>query len=129
MPEPCRRTVLGAGLGLIGLAVVGVERSAAEAATASGPVRSDYASSVGKGFTVQYGGGTYNLTLTALRDLPNAKVAYSQYCFSLLFTPSGTTSLPDGIYAVKRPGVPTYSLFLGRVGTARCLEAVVNRAY
>jgi len=121
--------VLGASLGLLGLAVVGVDQSAADAATAPGPVRNDYASSVGKAFTVQYAGGSYSLTLTALQDLPNASAANSKYCFSLLFTPAGSSVLPDGIYALKRANVPTYSLFLGRVGTGRTLQAVVNRAY
>ena len=128
MHEPSRRTVLGAGLGLLGLAVVGVDLPQAEAATTSGPTRKDYATSVGKAFTVAYRGANYRLTLTALQDLPNASTADSQYCFSLLFTPAGTTTLPDGIYTLKRTGVPTYSLFLGRVGTGRTLQAVVNRA-
>jgi hypothetical protein len=126
---PTRRTVLGAGLGAIGLAVVGIRPSAADAATASGPVRVNYAASVGKAFTVRYAGAIHSLTLTALQDLPNARITDRPYCFSLLFTPSGSSVLPDGIYALQRTGVPTYSLFLGRVGTGRTLQAVVNRAY
>ena len=127
--EPSRRMVLGAGLGALGVAIVGVNQSSAEAATATGPVRSDYATSVGKVFTVPYNGSTMNLTLTAVQDLPNSTAANSKYCFSLLFTPAGSSVLRDGIYPLKRAGVPTYSLFLGRVGTARNVQAVVNRAY
>jgi hypothetical protein len=126
---PSRRTVLGGGLGVLGVAVVGLEQPMARAATAQGPVRNDFVASVGKTFTVQYAGGTYRLTLTALQDLPNASAADAEYCFSLMFRPAGTSVLPDGIYSPRRSGVPRYSLFLGRVGTGRTLQAVVNRAY
>src|SRR5690348_7794012 len=96
--EPSRRAVLAGSLGLLGVALVGVEQSTAVAATAQGPVRSDYAASVGKSFAVRYAGGTYRLTLTALQDLPNARPADSDACFSLMFRPAGTGVLPDGIY-------------------------------
>jgi hypothetical protein len=129
MHEVSRRTALGAGLGLIGLAVVGVNESTAEAAGASAPLRSHYASSVRKVFTARHGGRTYRLTLTAVQNLPHSRAAHRPYCFSLLFTPAGRTVLPDGIYTLVRAGVPTHSLFLSRVGTGRTLQAVVNRAH
>lgn len=128
MHEPSRRAVLGAGLGLLGLVVVGVDGSAAGAATAT-PVRRDYAAALHKVFTVQHGSRTRRLTLTAVQDLPHSRAAHREYCFSLLFTPTGRAVLPDGIYTVKRTGVPTHSLFLSRVGTGSTLQAVVNRAH
>jgi hypothetical protein len=129
MHEPSRRAVLGVGLSSLVLAIVGIDETAADAAAASAPVRRDYASSVGKVFTVQHNGRTRRLTLTAVQNLPHTNVADRQCCFSLLFTPAGSAVLHDGIYAVRRTGVPTHSLFLGRVGTGRTLQAVVNRAH
>jgi hypothetical protein len=129
MHETSRRTVLGAGLGSLVLVIAGVDETGADAATASAPVRRDYASSVGKVFTVRHNGRTNRLSLTAVQNLPHASAANRQYCFSLLFTPAGRAVLHDGIYTVQRAGVPTHSLFLGRVGTGRTLQAVVNRAY
>jgi hypothetical protein len=120
--------VLGAGLGLLGLAVVGVGETAADAATVPAPERADYTAALHKVFTVQYRGRTHRLTLTAVQNLPHTSVAHRQRCFSLLFTPVGSSVLPDGIYVLKRVGVPTHSLFLARVGTGRTLQAVVNRA-
>jgi hypothetical protein len=129
MHEPSRRTVLGAGLGSLALVIVGVNEAGADAATMSAPIRRHYGSSVGKVFTVHHGGRTHRLTLTAVQNLPHASAAHRQYCFSLLFTPAGRAVLHDGIYTVQRHGVPTHSLFLGRVGTGRTLQAVVNRAW
>ncbi|HZC53222.1 MAG TPA: hypothetical protein VE441_12095 [Mycobacterium sp.] len=129
MHEPSRRTVFSAGLGLVGLMVVGVDAPGADAATAPAAVRRDYASSVGKVFTARHHGRIHRLMLTAVQDLPHTSAADRQYCFSLLFTPAGRAVLHDGIYTVQRAGVPTHSLFLGRVGTGRTLQAVVNRAY
>jgi hypothetical protein len=129
MLEPSRRTVLGAGLGSLALVFVGVDETAADAAPASAPVRHDYAPAVHKVFTAHHAGRSHRLTLTAVQDLPHASAAHRRYCFSLLFTPAGGTALPDGIYTLKRTGVPTHSLFLGRIGTGRTLQAVVNRAH
>jgi len=129
MQTPSRRAVLGVGLGSLVLAIVGVDETAADAATAAGPVRRDYASSIGKVFTVQHAGRTHRVTLTAVQDLPYTNAAQRQRCFSLLFTPAGRNELPDGIYALKRTGVRTHSLFLGRIGTGRTLQAIVNRTH
>lgn len=129
MYEPSRRAVLGVGLGSLVLAIVGVDATAADAATDVGPVRRDYASSVGKVFTVRHAGRTHRLRLTAVQHLPHTRAAQRQQCFSLLFTPTGGRELPDGIYALKRTNVRTHSLFLGRIGTGRTLQAVVNRAH
>lgn len=129
MHEPSRRAVLGAGLGSLALVIVGIDETAADAATGSGPVRRDYASSVGKVFTVHRDGHTNRLTLTAVHNLPHTSKADRQYCFSLLFKPAGRATPHDGIYTVQRAGVPTHSLFLGRIGTGHTLQAVVNRAF
>ena len=129
MHTASRRAVLGAGLGLLGLAFVGVDESAADAATVPAPARADYASAVEKVFTAKHGGRTHRLTLTAVQNLPHTRATDRQRCYSLLFTPVGSGVLPDGIYALKRVGVPTQSLFLARVGTGRTLQAVVNRVH
>lgn len=128
MPAPSRRTVLGAGLGLLGLVVVGIDETAADAATASVPVRQHYTPALHKVFTVHHAGGSHRLRLTAVQNLPHSSAAHRPYCFSLLFTPLGRTLLPDGIYRLQRTGVPTQLLFLSRVGPGNTLQAVVNRA-
>ena len=102
MHEPSRRAVLGAGLGLLGLVVVGVDESAAEAATASAPVRADYAAAVHQVFTVRHGGRIHRLTLTAIQNLPHTRAAARQRCFSLLFTPAGSGVLRCGSGSERR---------------------------
>jgi len=129
MHEPSRRTVLGAGLGLLGLVVVGVDEPTAEAATASAPARRHYAPAVGKVFTTHHAGRTYRLRLTAIQNLQHASSAHREQCFSLLFEPVGRAALHDGIYRLRRAGRPTHSLFLVRIGTRRTLQAIVNRAH
>lgn len=129
MPHPTRRTVLGAGLGVLGLAIVGVDAPAAEAAAPSGLRRRDFTSSLRKTFVTHHGGRTHRLRLTAIQNLPHASAAHHDQCFSLLFTPAGRAVLPDGIYRLKRAGHPARSLFLVRVGTGRTMQAIVNRAH
>lgn len=129
MHETSRRTILGAGLGFVGLAVVGVNPTTADAAPAAAPARHHYGHAVHKLFTVRHAGRRYRLRLTAVQSLQHATAAHRQQCFSLLFTPAGGAVLPDGIYRLVRRGVPTHSLFLARVGTGRTLQAVVNRAH
>ena len=130
MPETSRRTVLGAGLGLLGLVVVGVDDSTAEAApTAHPPARRDFTPLLHKVFTTRHGGRTHRLRLTAIHNLPHAAAAHRQQCFSMLFTPVGGAVLPDGIYHLKRAGRPAHSLFLVRIGTGTTLQAIVNRAH
>jgi len=130
MPEASRRTVLGAGLGLLGLAVVGVDESSADAAVVAVPLeRRHFTTSLHKVFTTRHGGRTHRLRLTAIQNLPHARAAHRQVCFSLLFTPVGGAELPDGIYHLKRAGRPAHSLFLVRIGTGTTLQAIVNRAH
>ena len=130
MPETSRRTVLGAGLGLLGLVVVGVDDSTAEAApTVHPPARRDFTPLLHKVFTTRHGGRTHRLRLTAIHNLPHAAAAHRQQCFSMLFTPVGGAVLPDGIYHLKRAGRPAHSLFLVRIGTGTTLQAIVNRAH
>lgn len=129
MQQPSRRTVLGAGLGLLGLVVVGVDESNAEAATAAAPARHQYTPALGKVFTTHHAGRTDRLRLTAIQNLPHASPAHREQCFSLLFEPLGRAVLHDGSYPLRRPGQPTHSLFLVRIGTGRTLQAIVNRAH
>ena len=130
MPEISRRTVLGAGLGLLGLVVVGVDEAGADAATVARPLeRRHFAGSLHKVFTTRHGGRTHRLRLTGIHNLPHARAAHRQVCFSLLFTPVGGAVLPDGIYHLKRAGRPADALFLVRIGTGTTLQAIVNRAH
>ena len=130
MPETSRRTVLGAGRGLLGLVVVGVDETSADAAApARPPARRDFTTSLHKVFTTRHGGHLHRLRLTAIQNLPHARAAHRDVCFSLLFKPVGGAVLPDGIYHLKRAGRPAHSLFLVRIGTGTTLQAIVNRAH
>lgn len=125
-PDVTRRTVLSAGAGLAGLAVIAAAPGVANAATpAAGPLRSHYARSVGKTFTVQAHGRVHTVTLTAIHDLAPTTAMHRPFCFRLMFTPSGHIVLPEGIYTVRRAGVVTHSLLLSSTGS-RAMQAVVN---
>jgi hypothetical protein len=129
MQEPSRRTVLGAGLGLVGLAVVGTGETSAGAAPVAAPARHHFAPSVGKVFTARLGGHTHRLRLTAVHDLPHTSRSQRDRCFSLLFAPTGRAALPDGIYRLRLGRGAAHSLFLVHVGTGRTLQAIVNRSH
>jgi len=69
----------------VGDLLIGIGAAVAVGA-ASGRTRFD--SQIGRNF----GGSSYPV---------NASAANSKYCFSLLFTPAGSSVLPDGIYALS----------------------------
>jgi hypothetical protein len=127
MVEMPRRTLLAGGAGLLGLVIVGIGVEDAAAATASGPLRADYARSVGQTFTAARAGHTYRLTLQHIRDLIPTTAERRPHCFNLIFVPGGTAAVADGIYTLSSRGVPTRSLFLSRVGTGHSMQALVNR--
>jgi hypothetical protein len=127
MVEVGRRAVLGAALGAVGLAVVGVDAPAADAATAL-PRRSHYAKSVGRGFMVTRSKQSHSVKLTRIRNVARTPASKRDACFNLIFAVSGNVHLPDGIYTVTRKGVPTQQLFLSRVGDGPNMQALVNRS-
>jgi hypothetical protein len=123
-----RRAVLGAGMGALALAAVGLPASAAGAATTSPLRRAHYAKSVGRTFTAMRNGRSRTMTLAHIRDVAGTASSYRDRCFNLVFTVAGNSDLPEGIYTVRRLGVPTYALFLSSLGGPRTVQALVNRS-
>lgn len=122
-----RRAVLGAGLGVVGLAVVGIDAPSAEAATVL-PRRAHYAKSVGRLFTLRHGRREYRARLVHIHNVTGAPAGRRDHCFNLIFQVAGGHHLPDAIYAVSRKGVRTSHLFLSRVGDGAGMQALVNRS-
>lgn len=122
-----RRTLLGGSAGLVGLALVGAGTAEAAAASTTGPLRADYAGSIGQIFTATRSGRTYRLRLTHIHDLTRTAPTHRATCFNLVFEPADRTALPDGIYRLTRRGGPTHDLFMSRIGRGRSVQAVVNR--
>jgi hypothetical protein len=127
MHEVSRRAVIGAGM--VGGAVVGAvlaDPTAAFAAPGSQPLRSHYATSVGKVFSVEHRGVRTRARLTRVHDLSGATADQRRYRFLLVFAPTGTKSLDDAIYTVRRRGVPSHQIFLSSIGPERDVQAVVD---
>jgi hypothetical protein len=129
MGDVSRRAVLGAGMAVAGVAALGFGETSAEAATVSHvvPIRSHYAKSLGKTFTATAHGRTYHLKLAHIRDLSHATAKQAQRSFVLVFAPANGAHLPDGTYALHSAKVGAHYLFLSAIGTARGMQAVVNR--
>lgn len=113
-------------LGLIG---VGGLDAPAEAASSRMPLRSQYVKSLGRTFTARHGGRRYQVRLSHIDDVAGATHAMREHSFNLIFTaPDG---MPDGVYAIARPGLRTHSLFLSRIGTVKrgraTMQALINR--
>jgi hypothetical protein len=133
--EPSRRALLGAGAGLIGLLLVGAGTESAEATTTTTsttlPQRSHYAKSVKQVFTATSGTRSYRLTLTGIKNVSGVRTADAQLGFNLIFT--AATAMPEGIYSLRRSGVPTHTLFLSpvgaRAGRGATMQALVNRTH
>ena len=125
--EVSRRGILVGG-GLVGAAVAALDPADdARAAGRTGPLRRHYARHVGAVFTLTRAGHTHRVHLRHIRDLRPTTAAHRPYCFNLIFAPAGPLVLPDGIYTVRRRGVPTHALFLSAVGAGHAMQAVVNR--
>ena len=128
MNELPRRAVLTAGATALGLAVVGLGESSAEAAAGSAPLRAHYAKSIGKVFTAERNGRRLRVRLTHIRDLNPTTARQRPYCFTLVFTPVGPARFAEGIYLLRRDKVRSHRLFLSSVGDRRAMQAVVNRS-
>jgi hypothetical protein len=125
-----RRAVLGATAGAAGLVTIcAVDADAAVLGrTASAPLRSHYAGSVGRVFTARHGGRSVRMRLTAIRDVVPGSARQRSRCFVLVFAPVGRgMSAPDAIYDLRRHGVRTHRLFLSSFGTGRAMQAIINR--
>jgi uncharacterized protein DUF6916 len=118
---------LGAGLGVLGLAVVGVDPPPAEAATVL-PRRAHFAKSVGRMYTLRHGRREYRARLVHIRNVAGTPAGRRDHCFNLIFRVAGGHQLPDAIYVVSRKGVHTSRLFLSRVGDGAGMQALVNRS-
>jgi hypothetical protein len=124
-----RRAVLGASAGAIGLVAAGAVDADAVGLgrTASAPLRSHYAGSVGRVFTARQGGHMVRMRLTAIRDIVPTSARQRSRCFILLFAPVGHAAAPDAIYELRCRGVRTHRLFLSSLGTAHAMQAIINR--
>ncbi len=144
MPEVSRRTAMTAGLGGLSLAAAAIatqlgptQASAAPSVTANPnaleagvePTRSLYLPAVGSTFRASDGTRTIDITLATVEDLASAKSPGDEGRFSLLFTTLGFLA-GDGIFTLRRSGIPTTTLFLtpiGPRGATRTMQAIVNR--
>jgi hypothetical protein len=127
MSDVPRRAVLGAGVGTLALAATGWA-APADAATPSLPRRAHYAKSVGRTFTATRNGRSHTVKLAHIRDVAGTRSSYQDRCFNLVFAVVGTVALPEGIFIVRRLGVPTHNLFLAHLGGPRTVQALVNRS-
>lgn len=130
MPDFSRRGVLGSGLGVTVLGLIGLGGfDSASAAPRRQLRRSQYLKSVGRTFTAQHGGRGHELRLNRIDDVQGATGAMREGSFNLIFT--ARSAMPDGVYAMSRPGVPTHSLFLSRVEQTKhdrfTMQALINR--
>jgi hypothetical protein len=137
MGDVSRRAVLGAGAGAVGVLAFGAGPARAQAPRAKTvkaahiapmPLRAHYARSVGRAFTAVHGGRTVQVKLSYIRNVDHVPASQSQRAFILIFVPTGRRHLSDGIYQLKRKGVPTHTLALTSVGSDGGLQAVVNRS-
>jgi hypothetical protein len=138
MAEVSRRAVLSAGAALVvGGLVVGVDTPSAKAAVTRKSAarshtnhkrlsRANYKPCVGKAFTAQLDGHSHKVVLTRIVHVDGATKKQADACFNLIFT--AKRRLPEGIYSIKRRGLPTERLFLGHLGTEKTMQALVNRS-
>jgi hypothetical protein len=130
MADVSRRAVLTVGAGSIGLAVIGLEQPAAQAATtAATPLRAHYQRSIGGLFTAVGAHGRVQLRLAEITDLVPLATARRAEQFNLIFTVVSKHAFTDGIYSLQRKGVFPHSLFVSNAGlrSAHRVQALVNR--
>jgi hypothetical protein len=97
------------------------------AATAA-PSRSDYVSSIGEIFEATDRRGTVRLRLTHADDVTAPGATKRSQTYALIFEPVEHDRPADGIYALRRRGVPTHDLFVSAVGPDTAMQAIVNGA-
>lgn len=132
-----RRAALATGAGILALSAWEVgDQDAAEAAPHGRTAllrehalhRKHYLPHVGKVFRAHHGGRVHRVRLVAIEDHGVGRHLRNR-SFTLVFKPVGGHRLPDQIYTLHRPGVPTRALLLTSLGTAGRLQAVINSAH
>ncbi|REK73002.1 hypothetical protein DX116_05270 [Aeromicrobium endophyticum] len=113
------------GVVVLGAAALGFDTVLGGAATAA-PSRSDYASSIGEIFEASDRRGTVRLRLTHADDMTAPGASKRSQTYALIFEPVEGDRPDDGIYALRRRGVPTHDLFVSAVGPDKTLQAIVN---
>lgn len=133
MPNVTRRSMLAAGLGVVGAGIVSGPASALAATVgpkADALVRSRFVPAIGSLFTASAGSARHKLKLVDIVDVPPATVPHDELAFNLLFEEPGGRRLVDGIYRLTSVRVPSCSLFLSPVdlsGHQPRVQALVNR--
>ena len=125
MADVTRRGVIGGGVAVLGVAMLGFDAVIGGAASAT-PSRSDYASSIGEIFEASDRRGTTRLRLTHADDTTPPGATRRSQGFVLLFEPLDGDRLDDGIYGLRRSGVPAHDLFLSGIGDKATVQAVIN---
>lgn len=134
MPNVTRRSMLAAGLGVVGAGIVSGPANAFAATV--GPkgdgalVRSRFLPAIGSLFTASAGSVRHKLKLVDVLDVPPATVPHDEHAFNLLFEEPTGRHLADGIYRLTSVRVPSCSLFLSPVdlpGHQPRVQALVNR--
>lgn len=126
MADVTRRRVIRGGAAVLGATALGFDTVIGGGAASATPSRSDYASSIGKVFEAFDRDGTTRMRLTHADDATPAGAPSRFRSFVLVFEPVDGRGLDDGIYGVRRRGVPTHDLFLSNIGGGVTLQAVVN---
>jgi hypothetical protein len=127
MAEATRRGVIRGGVIVLGAAALGFDTVLGGAATAA-PSRSAYASSIGEIFEASSRRATVRLRLTHADDMTAPGAARRSQTYALIFEPVEGERPDDGIYALRRQGVPTHDLFVSAVGPGKTVQAIVNGA-
>lgn len=127
MTQATRRSVIRGGVVVLGAAALGFDTVLGGAATAA-PSRSDYRSSIGEIFEASDRRGTVRLRLTHADDMTSSRATKRSETYALIFEPVDGDRPDDGIYALRRRGVPTHDLFVSAVGPDTAMQAIVNGA-
>jgi hypothetical protein len=129
-----RRSMLAAGVGAVGVGIVGGPTGAFASAIGgkpSGlPARSQFAPAVGTLFTASADKARHKLKLVDILDVPPVTVPGDELAFNLLFEEPGGLRLVDGIYKLTSVRVPSCTLFLSPVdhpGHQPRVQALINR--
>ena len=140
MPTLSRRTMILTGVGVAGVAAVGVtagvslwpKESTIEADAAAGIdlVRSRFAPLVGTEFTASATVGVFSLVLDGVEEVYPVRAPEDEHRFNLLFAANGGEP-PAGIYTLSHPETSESVLFLSAIGpegSERRLQALVDRS-
>lgn len=128
MAETTRRDVIRGGVVVLAAGALGFDTVLGGGAATAAPSRSDYTSSIGEIFEASNRRGTVRLRLTHADDMTAPGATRRSQTYALIFEPVEGERPDDGIYALRRQGVPTHDLFVSAVGPGKTLQAIVNGA-